>query len=400
MFLPTAFRAWIVALTLLVPVVCTSRPEESETVLAPVDLHSPSRSLGDHSSHVRRSDKSASQGELGLQNAKQKTMLSQLEIDSHIQSGKSHAVGALLSSVLERSSSLIGHADVNGGWCADQGSICQELWWCSWPRFVASSIMLCCAWGISFYFLSYCVFPLAIARQLRGIKSKYEDEECPYWFASHVQSTILAIIVVRWAAGPTFRLAYAPTQVQFGHPHTQAHPFLNEMLPIAHAAHIFLCYIVTDLAIGIVHRLLALDMVIHHVVFVVACLIITYDCFATYLAGVLLLMEVSTVFLNYFSFFRNRLGYEDWTVKLSFGLFAGCFILFRLLAVPYITYLFASAMLRADAGMLQQVSRAHLLIISSILVTAATIQYVWAMQITRKVLRVLIPPAPTGNSAA
>merc|ERR1740121_1362806 len=75
------------------------------------------------------------------------------------------------------------------------------------------------------------------------------------------------------------------------------------------------------------------------------CVIIMYDCFAPYLAGSLLMMETSTIFLNMFSFTRNRLGYGHIFVKMSFLLFAVFFVIIRLGGQTYIALYFSRSVI-------------------------------------------------------
>ncbi|CAE8671109.1 unnamed protein product, partial [Polarella glacialis] len=112
---------------------------------------------------------------------------------------------------------------------------------------------------------------------------------------------------------------------------------------IANGAIIFFGHLLADLMVGISYNVITTDIVLHHSGFIVFVVLITYNCFAAYLAGCFLLMEVSTLFLNSYSFFRNRLGYSHWFVKSSFGAFSVTFISFRMVIGLYVGVKFLDA---------------------------------------------------------
>merc|ERR1712061_242525 len=93
-----------------------------------------------------------------------------------------------------------------------------------------------------------------------------------------------------------------------------------------------------------VHKLDGLLMLVHHGVFVMFGFIVLYNCFFAYISLAMLIMEVSTVFFNYFSFFRNRLGYEHLSVKAAFASLAACPVVIRVGFMGYLVLLFASTL--------------------------------------------------------
>merc|ERR1712039_506899 len=106
---------------------------------------------------------------------------------------------------------------------------------------------------------------------------------------------------------------------------------------VANTSHIFFCYTIVDTFVTFYRRAMTVDYFLHHMVFIFFCLMIQYDCFAPYVAGWLLVMEISTIFLNGFTYWRNRLGYDHIIVKVSFLLFGFSFMCVRLVGTTYIS---------------------------------------------------------------
>merc|ERR1712154_262325 len=129
-----------------------------------------------------------------------------------------------------------------------------------------------------------------------------------------------------------------------------------------------------DMLLGSFHKLLAKDVVLHHIVFLLAGIVMSYNCICPYLAGCLLMMEVSTPFLNYFILFRNRLGCRHWSVKVSFTLLGLTFVPGRLVIMPYVVYEFGSAVLDTEASPLATVHRLGLGLACLCLFAAAVTQ--------------------------
>merc|ERR1711862_49136 len=94
-----------------------------------------------------------------------------------------------------------------------------------------------------------------------------------------------------------------------------------------------MCFIISDVLVSSVHQLGTWDHYVHHVLFILVCCCVIYNCFLAFLAGASLLMEISTPFLNFFTFFRNREGFgcSHWSVVWAFLLFAVNFIIFRII---------------------------------------------------------------------
>jgi len=279
-----------------------------------------------------------------------------------------------------------GSIDQAGWWCADN-LMCEHVWWCSVWGWGVSSVVGFAFWGVLFVALMRLVHPKC-ARWLETWPSKVEDENSASWFAWHVQSTIHACTVVAMAFPAVRKLSSAGVMSQFSFPSAEHEDHLPETALVALGSHVFFCYIVVDTFVALYREAMTPDYFAHHCVFVFFCLLIQYDCFAPYLAAFLLMMEMSTIFLNGFSFTRNRLGYDHWVVKVFFLLFATTFILCRLVGTTYIACYFSHTVL-FDRVPFTGIPRWHLNVICLALMAAVAIQLFWGCAIARKLIRVM-----------
>lgn len=223
------------------------------------------------------------------------------------------------------------------GFCIYDGvsnAVCEGgTWWCGYVNLVAMTVVWLMIWCALFYASAWGLFPrLQIAAKW---PSKYPNEETPYWFANHLVSTIHSALISCMAV-PTFLiLLRAPVEAQLLRPSLQV-GWMNQEAMAANTAHIFLSYILFDFIVGFVHSLHDATNAIHHVIFFSFTVLVMWNCFFAFPAVTLLLMEVSTVCLNVFSFWRNRLGYSHIIVKISMSLFGCTFLLFRVIAMGYL----------------------------------------------------------------
>jgi len=137
---------------------------------------------------------------------------------------------------------------------------------------------------------------------------------------------------------------------------------------------------------------MTIDYLAHHLIFMFFCVVIMYDCFAPYLAGWLLMMETSTIFLNLFSFTRNRLGYGHIFVKTSFLLFAVFFVLIRLGGQTYIALYFGHSVI-TNMPAYRGIPGWHLYSVMVGSIFGLGIQVFWGYEILKKLLRIMGSPA-------
>eukprot|EP00929_Paragymnodinium_shiwhaense_P076613 TRINITY_DN39412_c0_g1_i1.p1 TRINITY_DN39412_c0_g1~~TRINITY_DN39412_c0_g1_i1.p1 ORF type:complete len:305 (-),score=52.41 TRINITY_DN39412_c0_g1_i1:216-1130(-) len=236
--------------------------------------------------------------------------------------------------------------DWRNGWCATHEVICPRMWGCGFPGFFSALLACTLAWLTLFYGAAMLAYPMVQPLLRKRLpSSRPGQEDTPYWFAWHVVSLAHCSLIAALSIPPVYRLAFADDAVRFGSPRApSATEYLAEVTTLTNCAFLFSSFVVYDLVVMSVHKLAGLDMVIHHCVFVFFSAFISYDCFLFQPVGVMLTMESSTIFLNYYSFFRFRLGFEDWTVKTSFGLFGATYLLFRIVGMAWVLTTFSRAL--------------------------------------------------------
>jgi hypothetical protein len=280
----------------------------------------------------------------------------------------------------------------HGMWCQDTGGFCQLAWWCTPLGFLQFMVGMSLLMAVSFVLLML-VHPL-VKGFIERRPSKYPDEATASWFAWHVQSTIHASSQVWFSYWSIWHLSSSTPLNQFGVPDVRvaSETDLQAIASAANGSGVFFAYIFVDCFIAVYRKQMTVDYLAHHLVFMFFCVIIMYDCFAPYLAGSLLMMETSTIFLNIFSFTRNRLGYGHIFVKMSFLLFAVFFVIIRLGGQTYIALYFSRSVITnvPDYG---GIPRWHLygVMLGSIL--GIGIQLFWGYEIAKKLLRVMKSPA-------
>lgn len=281
-------------------------------------------------------------------------------------------------------------------YCEDNAAVCSATWWCGSKNYLNTTLL-----GVAVWILIFSAICLLLYPWLRGAierrPSKYEEERGPVWFAWHVQSTIHATLVDYMVCGAVVTLSTASMPVQFEAPRSSSSSVdLDATAWIANASHVFFCFTLVDTLITFYRRQMTLDYFGHHCVFCFFCLVIQHDCFAQYLAGWLIIMEISTVFLNGFSFFRNRLGYDHLLVKLFFVFFALSFMTCRLMGTTYIAMYFSYAVLLGGLPF-PGIPRWHLYLLCIALVAAVVLQFFWAQAIGNKVLKVVLGSGAPGS---
>ena len=279
----------------------------------------------------------------------------------------------------------MGGRDAAGWWCRDNDIMCSEVWWCDVSGILWSTCIGVCLWASLFAFLCLLLHPLFKAIEAKW-PSKFENEQQVSWLALHVQSTIHACLMAGMASYSLWDLFSADPRAQLDAP---SFAFLNTKgatARIANASHIFFCYTIVDTFVTTWRKAMTLDYFFHHMVFTSFCVLIQYHCFAGYLAGWLLVMETSTIFLNGFTFWRNRLGYDHNIVRVSFLLFGLTFFAFRLIGTIHIAYYWTKHVLQQSVPF-HGIPRWHLYVICVALVGAVVLQIFWAAGIIKNLIK-------------
>lgn len=224
-------------------------------------------------------------------------------------------------------------------------------------------------------------------------------ENSQYWGAWYVMGTIHAIVVSCICVPAVFALWDAPQAIQFAHTEnvgfcspgvneaaydvTASHNLLWVLVAVAFAGLFFTCFICVDLVIALRHSLASWDYIIHHAIFIFAGQMIRGYCMMPFNAAMLMAMETSTPFLNYYLYFRNRQGYNKKYVEIASHLFAGSFFVFRVGINTYGAYYLWRQFDHSMPSIVPQWQQWFLLIAIS---AGAAIQWFWAYKIINSII--------------
>mmetsp|Transcript_53673 Transcript_53673/g.143566 ORF Transcript_53673/g.143566 Transcript_53673/m.143566 type:complete len:471 (-) Transcript_53673:559-1971(-) len=151
---------------------------------------------------------------------------------------------------------------------------------------------------------------------------------------------------------------------------------------IATAGMAFTAFTAADIFISVVHGPITLDYMAHHLIFLVAGLIMRGNCVLPFNAAILLSMEASTPFLNLLLLVRHRTA--TLLPKLVGMLFTICFVFFRLILNVYgilVLWRHRSTALPASLPLWQG------WILLSIIAAGAGVQFFWFPTVTRMFCR-------------
>lgn len=224
-------------------------------------------------------------------------------------------------------------------------------------------------------------------------------ENSKYWGGWYVMGTIHAILLSLICVPAVFALWNAPHAVQFGHTSNVGFCIPSEGEPVyepamasgllwvcvavAFAGLVFTCFICMDLIVALRHGLAAWDYLIHHAIFIFAAQMIRGYCMLPFNAAILMAMEVSTPFLNYYIYFRNRQGWNKTYVTIASHLFAATFFTFRVLINTYGAYYLWREFKTAMPPIVPEWQRWFLLIA---FIAGAVIQWFWAYKVVQSIL--------------
>jgi hypothetical protein len=168
-------------------------------------------------------------------------------------------------------------------------------------------------WVLLFYTLA-CTLP-RWSKNLPPSSKEHENDK--YWIARDVIGIIHALLVSALCVPAAFEFLEAPDWVQFASSSHLANCRVDgadiELLPwnfagqaVALSGLAFTTFTLADAIVSVAHGLATVDYIIHHIAFVTAGMIIRGHCMLPFNAAVLMGMEASTPFLNYFHLVRHR----------------------------------------------------------------------------------------------
>lgn len=207
-------------------------------------------------------------------------------------------------------------------------------------------MVLTVAWTVGWTALFY----VAVWTQPRWIarypKSTKEHENDPYWCTRQIVGILHAVVVCIGCIPALCNKIFQGPERRFRVSHnvflcdssglsldSQADAPYN--MGVAMVGMAFTTFTISDLFFLFFHVGITWDYLFHHLAFIACGVIIRYNCCIPLQAAILLSMEVSTPFLNYMMFVRNRGDSFDQTIKVCGILFMISFVIFRLILNPY-----------------------------------------------------------------
>ena len=235
--------------------------------------------------------------------------------------------------------------------------------------------MLLVRWALFWGLLFYSCVGLIAGLSLRIPKSSIASE-------NNILNVgeILTCLIKNCVVGPGATMALlmqwqeAPTTYFGGHP-----------VP-ANLGVMFTSFEIASLMWGSLHGLHGKVMIIHHLIYICAGLLIRSNCCMQLYASMLMAQETSSIFLQAFTFLRHRCEERHWSIVLSFSLFALTFVIYRLGLATFGTahYLWYY---RDHSPARIPMWQAHVL--AMIMTLGMVLQWYWAAQIGNKLKRMV-----------
>ena len=287
---------------------------------------------------------------------------------------------------------LASEESLDTSWCLID-PLCSNISFCGLADLSKKLILMIALWLLGFYSLSAVAKPL-FGTWLQRNPSKYASEETSFWLARHIVSLLHSSWIVWVSLGPVVFSTGSSWETLLITPRDDDGGALA--YACAKGGLIFTSFIMYDLVIVIVHRFDGPLMIVHHIVFLLFCAMVMHHCFLQYISTGMMTMEMSTIFLNHYSFFRNRWGSDHWSVMVSFGCFGITYLVWRVAFMGYLVYGFFKALLdrsfpwhRCGGG--GHLSSLRLGFIGVCLVAALALQLAWLIAgIWPKVKRILL----------
>lgn len=210
------------------------------------------------------------------------------------------------------------------------------------PQLLVASCLWALGWAALFYLLA-ATQPMWTRGWSPSPKS-HENER--FWLTRNVIGIMHALLISALGVPALFAFLGSPEYARYATSDHLAHcavdPGNERLLPwdtfgrmTALGGLAFTAFTAVDLVIMFAHNLLTWDYFLHHIVFIIAGVLIRGHCMLPFNAAVLLSMEISTPFLNTVLLFRNR-GEKYQTMNVVNGVtFFVTFIVFRLVLNGY-----------------------------------------------------------------
>jgi len=259
--------------------------------------------------------------------------------------------------------------------------------------FLISSCLLVVAWTGLWYGCSWWI----VKHPPSWPPSSIEAENSPHWFACCISSTTNAVISVAVCLPAVWSLIDQPVELKFVSssavgmclcpptdpicaPMVLSQGWAPTMALVALAGQSFAIRTAVDLVLQARHGMLEWDGAVHHGIFVMAGWLIRRHCMMPFNAAVLMLMELSTPFLNYYLFFRSRYPYAS-SVNSAKSLFCFTFFVVRILINSYGAFLFVQ---EYPSALPQKVPKWQQQLMLTVVVASVLLQWFWGSRLLLK----------------
>jgi hypothetical protein len=254
--------------------------------------------------------------------------------------------------------------------------------------FVATCIIWTVGWFAAFYFIRWIQF-LWMRRLKKSTKLHENDRN---WTARNVLGIVHAVLISGICVPCFVMFLDAPSDVRFdASPHiadcrvdrgdTGAMPwdFAGQAIAIAGIA--FTTFTIADVFISTLYGLSSRDYRIHHTAFITVGLMVRSNCMLPYNAAILLSMECSTPFLNFWTLVMNRGADYSWSTCVSGAAFV---VLFLAIRIVLNTYGAVYLIVNHDIAMPPWVPESIFWFLLVAITVGAGVQYCWLHSVALK----------------
>jgi len=220
---------------------------------------------------------------------------------------------------------------------------------------VVSSCLIALFWVVVWYVGAWLTTKLSP----RWPKSTVASENSPYWGSCTIMSTVNAVISASVCVPAAYYYLWKSPEQWFNSAmpidfcyDTTAVGFTEAAVAVALVGQSFSIRTAIDMLLQFIHGLLTVEEAIHHVIYILAGFLVRRHCMMPMNAAILMSMEISTPFLNYYLFFRTRYPFSK-DVNVAKTIFGVLFLAFRILLNSFGVFIFLRQHWWIEGGLLR-----------------------------------------------
>jgi len=219
--------------------------------------------------------------------------------------------------------------------------------------------------------------------------SSVESENSPHWGACTVMSTVNALVCTFVGFPCAVVLLMQPETLWFhAAPQSLCYDATGGIVQAAVAlgGQSFAVRIAIDFVLQQIHGLLTLEEAIHHCIFFSTGCLMRWYCMMPLNGAILMSMETSTPFLNYYLFFKSRYAYSA-DVNMAKLIFGVLFFIFRMIFNTFGAFVFIQRYYSSRLVMPVEMPRwqQHCMVV--VMVAGAGLQLYWGTKIMLSLAR-------------